>query len=978
MNTILEDIKIINKGLDWLRNHKPEQYEQSFLQIVDGRRRLLRQVAALRENPAIGAFGESQTGKSYQINTLLNRTDKPFVIKSTARPEGVGFVDCINPIGDDREATGVVTRLTAFRNHPERYNPELPVIVKLLTVGQLATILASGYYLNIRDYTTYSDDELKAISRRISETYSNRQLVDNPGLTEDDILDIKSYLHHFVEAPTQAMLRSKFFEALTKVIRRIPASEWASVLKYLWHENEVITRLFERLTAALERLNFAGEVYAPLDTVVHGGDNRNTIMAVACLNGLDEQDWNKSTSVYVPRGGNAADLAEVRDFPTCELCALSAEVVFKIDEEYLAETLHYCFNEETAGRPGHLSRASMAKLAPEVRKDLLADTDLLDFPGARSAEQQDEAFCTEGNCDQSGQSVLVKLFLRGKIAYLFNHYSESHMMKVLLFCHHQKQSEVKNLHILLDQWVRRNVGATPAERAETLRRTGGISPLMLVATKINIDMTLKNHESLNNETAVNNRWEDRFRTVLLDAVLNWSNVDWFRNWSDRGVSFKDTYMLRSFEYCSCTPAGNQMFRGYDVATCSPEQTLEMPEDYYRLLRRTFVSNAAVRELFFDPELAWDVVATLNNDGSLYIIERMAKVAAAAALIRSEQMNRERDEIMAKVRDILSKEYDSEDESEKLLDNIQTAGNIRWEFDTACTRDSYYFGHLLKALQVSEVECTGVVHQLVHGTEISNELHNLKEYQIILKRLRDFEGCTTDDERWQRLMRAYGWRTKEIAAEQLARRDIQPELLFHPETRPKNNQTFIADRIIQLWADKVNSDELMNTFTGQESFNPVLMRDLTRALLDSASRLGLADRIAERIRPEVSVTNTAQIKVDLVADMMASALNSFVNDFGFSLLSDEQRAKARLIAEENFLPAFDYIDRERKSSYTHTELTDLFEDIFEQGGGLTESFDNQYNRWLEFMTVAFVVHLKRSELPPAVNRALGDIIESINV
>lgn len=31
-----------------------------------------------------------------------------------------------------------------------------------------------------------------------------------------------------------------------------------------------------------------------------------------------------------------------------------------------------------------------------------------------------------------------------------------------------------------------------------------------------------------------------------------------------------------------------------------------------------------------------------------------------------------------------------------------------------------------------------------------------------------------------------------------------------------------------------------------------------------------------------------------------------------------------------------------------------------------------------MTVAFVVHLKRSELPPAVNRALGDIIESINV
>ncbi|MDE6121069.1 MAG: putative virulence factor, partial [Muribaculaceae bacterium] len=339
------------------------------------------------------------------------------------------------------------------------------------------------------------------------------------------------------------------------------------------------------------------------------------------------------------------------------------------------------------------------KLADTVRKELLADTDLLDFPGARSAEQQDESFCTEGKRDKNGQSVLVKLFLRGKIAYLFNHYSESHMMKVLMFCHHHKQSEVKNLHILLDQWVRRNVGSTPDERAATLARTGGVSPLLLVATKINLDMTLKNHESLNSEAAVANRWEDRFRTVLLDAVLNWSNMEWFRNWSAPGVSFKDTYMLRSFEYCSCTPAGNQMFRGYDVSSCTPEESLEMPEEYYRLLRRTFVGSPAVRELFYDPELSWDVVATLNNDGSLYIIERMTKAAKAAAEIRSEQMRRERDGILQGVKELLLKEFDPEDESEKLESNILTAGNIRWEFDACCTDDSYFFGHLLQALQV---------------------------------------------------------------------------------------------------------------------------------------------------------------------------------------------------------------------------------------------------------------------------------------
>ena len=35
--------------------------------------------------------------------------------------------------------------------------------------------------------------------------------------------------------------------------------------------------------------------------VIHGGENRRTIMSVACLNGLDETDWPVHTNVYVPK-----------------------------------------------------------------------------------------------------------------------------------------------------------------------------------------------------------------------------------------------------------------------------------------------------------------------------------------------------------------------------------------------------------------------------------------------------------------------------------------------------------------------------------------------------------------------------------------------------------------------------------------------------------------------------------------------------
>ncbi len=183
--------------------------------------------------------------------------------------------------------------------------------------------------------------------------------------------------------------------------------------------------------------------------------------------------------------------------------------------------------------------------------------------------------------------------------------------------------------------------------------------------------------------------------------------------------------------------------------------------------------------------------------------------------------------------------------------------------------------------------------------------------------------------------------------------------------------------MDLWRRKVNSEQLMNTFTSaDDGFNPVLMNELVTTLIESADRLRLADNIAERIRSEVNVANVSQIRESLVADIMASTLNSFVCDFGYSMLGEPLKEKARAIAEENMLPVYDYICKERRESYAHDELAEMFEQAFDRGSALTESFDNHYNEWLEYMTIAFVVHLKRSELPAEVNEALGTLINRI--
>ena len=181
--TTQERIDIINEGLAWLKANKPDACRA--LPLPHARRataRLRRHLSALDENPAIGAFGEEpgQAKRATLTNTLLNRRDKPFLIHSSDHPEGVDFVNLINPIGDKRETTGVVTRMTSFVNHPERYNYDYPVIVKLLNLGQLATILSSGYYANIRDFKNYTDAELCAIAQDLRERYGSRPELSEP------------------------------------------------------------------------------------------------------------------------------------------------------------------------------------------------------------------------------------------------------------------------------------------------------------------------------------------------------------------------------------------------------------------------------------------------------------------------------------------------------------------------------------------------------------------------------------------------------------------------------------------------------------------------------------------------------------------------------------------------------------------------------------------------------------------------------
>lgn len=91
--------------------------------------------------------------------------------------------------------------------------------------------------------------------------------------------------------------------------------------------------------------------------------------------------------------------------------------------------------------------------------DFFAHTDLLDFPGARSRKEHEDI-----DKALAAESGLGELFLRGKVAYLFQHYNAEQEIAAMLLCVGPSVQEVSTLPKMVTAWIGQTMGATPAAR----------------------------------------------------------------------------------------------------------------------------------------------------------------------------------------------------------------------------------------------------------------------------------------------------------------------------------------------------------------------------------------------------------------------------------------------------------------------------------------------------------------------------------
>lgn len=976
---INDKIQLIDESLSWIKKNRPEQYEQKFVEFVRMRSELRRISEAELDNPAVAAYGESQKGKSYLIGNLLQNNGVPYLVKvrnADGKIESYDFVKRINPMGDNREATGAVTRFTSYNKHPEFYSEEYPARMKVFSVANLILILTDGYYNDVTNYSVPSDEEFRNKADSVYNRYANGDDVQDV-IVEDDIFDIQAYLKSFVN-PLKNLANSGFFEKIALVIRKIPEQDWLDVFKILWQNEdkgvEEIHRLFIRLVSCLKRLGYSRYIYLPVEAVLHKGSNENTIMSVGCLNGL-YSGKSLSTEVYVKEGDA---FRKVGSFDKSEISALCCEVAYKVEVDENQEFSDFYFDSDHDGQAGYMTHNVYRKLSGEriSKKELFRHSDFLDFPGAKNRESLDVRVLPQTDNGKDVPSI-VKMLLRGKVAYLFNYYSVAKLINILMFCHDDVDNKVTTMYKTIETWVNSYVGKNAEERRNTVRLSGGIAPLFVIGTKFNIDMRQKGDPDGDGSKGLHNRWKGRFEDVLYTACFHAGEVDWFKNWTGYGQSFNNTYLLRDYKYSGCDGNGNNLFQGYNILDKSPKETaLELPSSFYELLHDTFVSDDNVKKFFQDPEVAWEVASTMNNDGSLYVIKRLCTISFNLDSLRTENFRKGTERVMASLKRAMSAYYVDTDVTNLLEEKISLAKSVNREMDFACNADNYFFGHFIKMLQVEYRDVYSNVHRLIQSHELNASVQAWSRFELIRRNL---EGCETESECWDRLISVYGFRSRDEAAEYLESQNVSAKDLFSfGKKRERSNSSYIAEKIFGLWKDRLQSPSFLSRLSDDSRFDTGVLDEFVRNLLETAEKLDIVDVMSKSIATYVNVTAVHTANEYAVSDILTEIIDSFVTDLGFGLREKKDIDNCRSISKEYSLPVFRYIGKESKSAYDEDELTALFVGLQNNPDAVTSSFENHYNLWLEYMYVSFVN--SAGNIPTIgdieANNAVKTIIESL--
>jgi len=367
--------ELLNCSSGWAAGYLKDAAIRKFMdKILHEKQVTVRRIKESAQRPvALGVFGASQCGKSYLTSELVRGGEASLSVLLNGlnqNPAGRDYLEEINPAGG-RESTALVTR---FTTRPYRTVQGCSAFLRLLTITDLIKIFLNGFLFECQSDFVPTADELQKLR------YSFRGVSGRSGgpglLTEADVWDLQDYARrHFHNQFLRMLEDINYWGILNDEIRLLPADQQISYLEWLWGRFPKITELFRFLQKELG--NLGGEVVGIYDDSLL--PRTNSIIDVQRLSQLMKVG-NRKVALALNSGGQVS-------MDSSTLCALTAELI--------------------------LQTASASD------ESLLRRFDVLDFPGARARAQVfDQQRLTKDH------EALVEVYLRGKVAYLFDRYSD--------------------------------------------------------------------------------------------------------------------------------------------------------------------------------------------------------------------------------------------------------------------------------------------------------------------------------------------------------------------------------------------------------------------------------------------------------------------------------------------------------------------------------------------------------------------------
>tara|TARA_Y100000385_G_C13108238_1_gene649844 strand:- start:5364 stop:8207 length:2844 start_codon:yes stop_codon:yes gene_type:complete len=936
---ILHQLQLIDKSNSWINNSLDgEKQKLAYRNIVNFRRELNKKKFALEGNPAAAIYGESQVGKSYLVSALLSENNKPFMVYD-GDGNDYDFINEVNPLGNEMESTSVVTR---FSTKYKLENKDFPVIAKLLTPTDLILVLCEAYYNNLKVNKPLSFEELKEKIDSFELIYKNKEQCQDL-IIEDDILNIEDYFEeNFSKLVYNNIKDAKFFEKISLLVTRIPHNEWKDVFSLFWNFNPQLTRLFDDLINKYKQLKFSETVYLPIDTVLRV---KGTILDVTRLdeiygsfNGHETQYTGTCSVLLLDKKMSEETIV----FSKPHLCGLIAELIFILPDSV------------------------------KEKKPFLNKTDLLDFPGLRRTENTKESDILDND--------LTTLLRRGRVDYLFNKYSSYERINSLFFCHNHKMSGQSVMPEKLDRWISNMVGETNEDREKF---NSPVPPLFVISTWFNKDLEFNSQENNKNSLELlTARWQQRFVKTLKDEIFKSDTYSWLTNWTISKPHFQNIFLLRDFYQSS--KEKSKIFRGYVDKKNEKEEI--KPKDYpdFRSdLKKSFLENDFVQNHFENPEQSWDSAATMNQDGTNLIIEKITIAANHINSARIEKISSELDEILNLIHVELLKYFHSNDNEKELQKAKSTAGAVQWTLDSAFGGDGIkHFGQLMKELMVNESHVLELYRNKIDDVE-HRAVVDLDVYSTYRQIVPVLEGETVESY-FNRLCVEYEINSDEqkqkFQLELDSKKIDLQELINQNSNLIKNNSLQLAELLLENWSATIRMND-------KKIIQKILVADGSSALQDIVEmfekvfkKIGLAKIIAEKIRRYTDGNNRKGMPYEIIADISAELLNRCINSAGIDYYSESEIKELKVANHESKLK----LEFEQDSNTSKQSVSQLFEkidnwnNIIKSSPEELEKFPSyrNYILWRNKLKVAFVSVCDIPNYDLEANKKLDKIIKEV--